>query len=175
MTERSLLDERNIEFDGLAIVLLLCAFVGVAALTVWVVGSAAQTFDAGVFAAGVAVGAAVIAAWIMGYPRYAALPAIALVLLLAMRVMSAFFDMDGALLREASGTPVSRLYVAMGLYVGGLGVAFLAFLVFGFLGPLAGAILAFRRREAHARRTLALHAVMTFLALALVFFPRGPV
>jgi hypothetical protein len=173
MGERSLLDDRHIEYDDLAVVLFVCAFLGIAALTVWVIGSAAQTFEAPVFVAGALVGAAVIGAWIAGYPRRAAIPAMALVLLIAMLVMPVFFDMDGALLREAAGAPVSRIYVVMGLYVGGLGVAFLAFLVFGFFGPLAGAVLALRRHEKHARETLALHGVLTFVALVLVFFPRA--
>ena len=173
MAERSLLDERHIEFDDLAVVLFICAFFGIGALTVWVVGSAAQTFAAPVFVAGALVGAAVIGAWIVGYPRRAAIPAMALVMLVAMLVMPAFFDMDGALLREAEGAPVSRVYIAMGLYVGGLGVMFLAFMVFGFLGPLVGAVLALRRREKHARETLMLHGALTFIALVLVFFPRA--
>jgi hypothetical protein len=172
MGERSLLDDRHIEYDDLAVVLFICAFIGIAALTVWIVGSAAQTYEAPVFVAGALVGAAVIGGWIVGYPRYAAIPAMALVMLLAMLAMPAFFDMDGALLREAEGAPASRVYVVMGLYVGGLGVAFLAFMVFGFLGPLAGAFLALRRREKYARQTLILHCALTFVALVLVFFPR---
>lgn len=173
MGERSLLDGRHIEYDDLAVVLLLCAFFGVGALTVWVVGSAAQTFGAPVFVAGALVGAAVIGAWIVGYPRRAAIPAMALAMLIAVLAMPAFFDMGGALLREAEGAPASRLYVVMGLYVGGLGVAFLAFMVFGFLGPLVGALLALRRREKGARETLMLHCALTLLALVLVFFPRA--
>jgi hypothetical protein len=173
MDERSLLDDRRIEYDDLAVALFICAFVGVAALTVWVVGSAAQTFAAPVFVAGALTGAAVVGAWILGYPRRTAIPAMALVALIAMLVMPAFFDMDGALLREGVGAPASRVYVAMGLYVGGLGVAFLAFLVFGFFGPLAGAVMAARRRDKHARETLVLHCALTFVALALVFFSRA--
>lgn len=173
MEKRSLLDDRHIEYDGLAVVLFICAFLGVAALTVWVVGSAAQTFAVPVFVAGALTGAAVVGAWILGYPRRAAIPAMALVVLIAMLAMPAFFNMNGALLREAAGAPASRVYVAMGLYVGGLGVAFLAFLVFGFFGPLAGAVLAMRRREKHARDTLLLQCALTFVALVLVFFPRA--
>jgi hypothetical protein len=135
-----------------------------------VIGSAAQTFDLTVFAASALVGAAVIAAWIAGYPRRAAIPAMALVMLIAMLAMPVFFNMDGVLLREAKGAPASRLYIIMGLYVGGLGVAFLAFLAFGFIGPLVSALLALRRGEKHARQTVMLHGVLTFSALALVFF-----
>src|SRR5262245_10943086 len=136
MGNRSLLDERHIEYDDLAVVLFILAFLGVAALTTWMVGSAAQTFAAPVFGAGALVGAAVIGAWIFGYPRRAAIPAMALAMLLATLLMPAFFDLSGMLLREAAGAPASRVYVAMGLYVGGLGVAFLGFMVFGFFGPL---------------------------------------
>ena len=170
--QRSLLDDRVIEFDGLAITLLLCAFIGVGALTVWVVGSAAQRFDAPVLAAGAAVGAAVTAAWVFGYPRRAAIPAMALAILSAMIALPVFFEMDGALLREASGAPISRLYVVMGLYIGGLGVFFLAFMVFGFFAPLAGAILALKRGEKQARKTLALQCGLLAVALALILFPR---
>jgi hypothetical protein len=169
---RSLLDDRVIEFDGLAITLLGCAFLGVGALTVWVVGNAAQRFDASIFAAGAMVGAAVTAAWIFGYPRRAAIPAMALAILAAMIALPAVFEMDGALLREAGGAPVSRLYVVMGLYIGGLGVFFLAFMVFGFFAPLTGAILALKRGEKQARKTLALHCVLLAAALTLILFPR---
>lgn len=162
-----------IEFDGLATTMLACLFLGVAALTVWLLGSAARTFDASVVVAGALVGAAVTGGWILGYPRRAAIPAIALAVLVAVLLLPVFFDLNGALLRESAGTPGSRLYVAMGLYVGGLGVFFLAFMVFGFFVPLAGAALAFRRREKGARETLVLHCALTAIALALVFFPRG--
>jgi hypothetical protein len=170
--QRPLLDDRAIEFDGLAIVLMACAFLGVGVLTVWVVGSAAQRFDAPVLVAGAAVSAAVMAAWIFGYPRRAAIPAMALAILAAMIALPAVFEMDGALLREAVGAPASRLYVVMGLYVGGLGVFFLAFMVFGFFAPLAGAILGLKRGEKQARETLALHCVLLAAALALILFPR---
>jgi hypothetical protein len=169
---RSLLDDRTIEFDGLAIALLASAFACVGALTAWLVGSAAQTFSPPVFMAGALVGAAVTGAWIVGYPRHAAMPAMALVLLIAMIVLPVFFRMDGALLREAAGTPPGHLYVAIGLYVGGLGVAFLSFMVFGFFAPLAGAWLRLRRGERGARSTLALHCALTAMALMLTFFPR---
>jgi hypothetical protein len=170
---RSVLEDRVIEFDGLAITLLLCGFAGIGALTVWLAGSAAQRFDAPMIAAGALVGAAVTGAWIFGYPRRAAIPAMALVMLVAMIALPAIFEMDGALLREAGDAPASRLYVAMGLYVGGLGVAFLAFTVFGFFGPLVGAVLALKRGEKQARETLALHCVLTAAALALILFPRA--
>jgi hypothetical protein len=170
---RSLLEDRVIEFDGLAITLLLCAFVGIGALTAWAAGSAAQRFDVAIVMAGAAVGAAVTGAWVFGYPRRAAIPAMALVILVAMIGLPAIFEMDGALLREAGNAPASRLYVAMGLYVGGLGVAFLAFMVFGFVGPLVGAALALKRGEKRSRETLALHCALTAAALALIFFPRA--
>jgi hypothetical protein len=170
---RSPLDDRTIEYDGLAVVLLASAFAGVAGLTVWLVGSAAQTFAPSAFVAGAIVGAAVVGAWIVGYPRHAAMPAMALVMLIVMIVMPIFFPMDGMLLREAAGTPPGHLYIAMGLYVGGLGVAFLAFMMFGFFAPLAGAWLRLRRREKGARNTLVLHCALTTTALVLAFFPRA--
>ena len=170
---RSLLDDRTIEYDGLAVVLLASAFASVGALTVWLVGSAAQTFAPSIFVAGAVVGAAVVGAWIVGYPRHAAMPAMALVMLIAMMMLPIFFSMDGALLREAAGAPPGHLYIAIGLYVGGLGVAFLAFMVFGFFAPLAGAWLRVRRGEQGARNTLALHCALTGTALVLAFFPRA--
>lgn len=169
---RPLLDERKIEFDGLAVTLFACAFAGVGILTAWIAGSAAQRFDVAILAAGAAVGAAVVVAWIFGYPRRAAIPAMSLVILIAMIALPALFQMDGALLREASGAPASRIYVVMGLYVGGLGLIFLAFVVFGFLGPLAGAALALKRGEKQARETLGLHCALTAAALALILIPR---
>ena len=170
---RTILDDRIIEFDGLAVTLLTCAFAGVAVLTVWLAGSAAQRFDLPILAASAAVGVAVTGAWIFGYPRRAVIPLMALAILVAMITLPAIFEMDGALLREAGNAPASRLYVAMGLYVGGLGVFFLAFMVFGFVAPLVGAILALRRGEKRARETLKLHCVLLAAALALILFPRG--
>ncbi len=172
MSERARdLEDRTIEYDGLAITMLALGFIFIAALTVWIAGNAAQRFDAPVFATAALVGTAVCAAWCFGYPRYAAIPAMALVILLAAITLPLVFDMNGALLREASGTPPSRIYVAMGLYVGGLGVGFLAFMVFGFLGPLAGAVLRLKRRETGARFSLILHVVITGLACAITLPP----
>jgi hypothetical protein len=173
MFDRSMLEERDIEYDGLAVVLFICSFVGIAALTAWMIGSAAQTFSPLVFVAGALVAAAVNGAWIFGYPRRAAIPAMSLVMLLSLLLVPAFFDVDGLLLREAEGAPSSVIHVAVGLYVGGLGIAFLAFMVFGFLGPLIGAVQGLLRGEKRARETLVIHCVLTFAALVLVFFPRA--
>lgn len=170
--DRRILDDRVIEYDGLAVVMLAAAFVGVSVVAGWMVSASAQVFDLRVVVASAVMGAAVIGAWIVGYPHRAAIPAVAIVILCAMIVLPIMFRMDGALLREGVGTPPGRLYVAMGLYIGGIGVAFLAFLVFGFFGPLAGAILGLRRGEKRARETLALHAALTAAAMALVFLPR---
>jgi hypothetical protein len=168
---RSILEERHIEFDGLAIIMIALAFAGVAAATVWLAGSSAQRFDAPVWLSGGAVGAAVIAAWIVGYPRRAAMPAMAMVVLLAILLLPRLFNMNGALLREATGTPVEHLYIAMGIYIAGLSLSLLALLVFGFFIPLCGAVLGLVRQEKHARETLVLHGVLTGLALLIVLFP----
>ncbi len=172
MSDRLPLDERSIEYDGLAIVLLAAAFLICGAGIASILSLATQTFDAGIVAAAGVVALAVLAAWIFGYPRRAAIPAIALVLLCAMEFLPVIFSMDGALMREAAGSPASRVYVVKGLYVGGLGVALLALLVFGFFCPLAGAVLGLRRREAKAREVLIVHALLTGGALALTLFPR---
>lgn len=168
---RSILEERHIEFDGLAIVMLALGFAGVAAATVWLAGSAAQRFDTPVWLAGGAVGAGMIAAWIVGYPRRAAMPGMAMVVLLATLLLPRLFNMNGALLREAAGAPAEHLYIAMSIYIAGLSVSLLALLVFGFLVPLCGAVLGLKRHEKHARETLVLHGVLTGLALLMVFFP----
>jgi hypothetical protein len=144
------LDPRHIEFDGLALTLFALTFVTVSVATAYVIASTAETMDALTVLASVLVAAGVIAAWIYGI---LALPFV--------------FDMNGALLREAAGAPASRVYVAMGLYVGGLGVLLLAFLVFGFLVPLAGSVLRVRRREDRSRETLMLHLKLCGAAIAL--------
>jgi len=162
---RSILEDRVIEYEGLAIA-------GIGAAAAWMISSSAQRFDAGVIVAGAVVGASVNGAWILGYPRRAAIPAMALAILIAMIALPMIFDMDGALLREATDTPASRVYVAMGLYIGGLGVVFLALIVFGFIGPLVGAYLGLKRGEKRARETLTLHCALTGAAIALIFLPR---
>lgn len=161
-----------IEYDGLAVVMLALACAGVGAVAAWMVSASSQRFDPSVGVAGLLVGAAVTGAWVLGYPRRAAIPAMALVVLVAMIALPMAFDMNGALLQEAENTPASRVYVAMGLYIGGLGVAFLGLVVFGFFGPLVGAWLGLKRGEKRARETLVLHCVLTGAALALTFFPR---
>lgn len=172
MTERrSEFEDRHIEFDGLAIVMLALGFAVVTVVAAWLAGSAAQRFDMPILAAGGAVGAGVIVAWIFGYPRRAAMPAMAMVVLVALLILPRIFNMNGALLREAAGTPVAHLYVAMGLYVAGLSFILLMLLVFGFLLPLVGAVLGLKRHEQGARETLMLHGVLTGLALVMVFFP----
>jgi len=168
---RSILEDRIIEYDGLAIVMFALAFAGLATAVALLVAGATQALDAKTIAAGAIVAAGVIGAWIAGYPRRAAIPMMSLVMLCAILILPAVFDMDGMLLREAAGTPVSHLYVAMGLYISGLGFAFLAFIVFGFFCPLAGALLAVRRGEPGARQTLMLHGVLCVIALALTLIP----
>jgi hypothetical protein len=105
--------------------------------------------------------------WVLGYPRRAAIPAMSFALVCAIAWLPFFFDMDGALLRDAAGVPASRLNVIAGFYIGGLGLVLLAFAVFGFLVPLAGALLALRRRLVGARSTVVLHIVLG-LSAALV-------
>lgn len=161
------LDPRHIEFDGLANIMFALAFLLVAGALALIIGNATQALDAPVIAAASLIAAGVIAAWIVGYPRYAAIPAMSLVLMCGLLILPLVFDMNGALLREATGTPVARLYIAIGLYIGGLGLVFLAFILFGFIGPLVGAMLRLKRGEPHARETLTLHLMLCGVAIAL--------
>jgi hypothetical protein len=157
---RSILENRSIEFDGLAIVILALGFAGVSGFVFWILSSATQSVDTSIWIASAFVGFGVIPAWIFGYPRHAAIPAVSFVFVLAIAILPYVFDLNGALLREAAGAPPSRVAIAAGLYVGGLGVVVLAFLIFGFIGPLVGAVLAYRRRELHAVSTLRLHIAL---------------
>lgn len=161
------LDPRHIEFDGLALALFAFAFCMIAGVTALLIGNAARSMDALTIVASALIAAGVIAAWIYGYPRHAAIPAMSFVFVCAILALPHVFDMNGALLREAAGAPASRVYIAMGLYVGGLGVLLLAFLVFGFIVPLVGAVLRVRRGEDRSRETLVLHLVLCGAAIAL--------
>lgn len=168
MDRRGIFVDRVIEYDSLAVVLMGISFVAVSALTSWLVAGAAQRADIAVIVAGAIVGAATIGAWIVGYERRAAIPAMALVFLIAIIALPMAFDMNGAFLQEVqAGGASRRVYVAMGVYIGGLGIAFLSLMLFGFFGPFVGAYLGLRRGEVRARETLALHGLLTGAALAL--------
>ena len=171
---RSILEDRSIEFDGLAIAMLALGFAGVSGFTFWILSSASQSVGVAVWIASALVGLGVISAWTFGYPRRAAIPAMSFVFVLAIALLPYVFDLNGALLREAAGAPPSRVYIAAGLYVGGLGIVVLAFLIFGFIGPLVGAILARRRREPHAASTLRLHIALGLGAVAILVGSRMP-
>jgi hypothetical protein len=172
LRDRSPIEERSLEFDGLAIWVLVSAFAAVAAATFWLIASAAQTSGPATYLASAIVGSAMIGAWIFGYPRRAAMPAMSFVLACALAWLPLAFPMDGALLRDAAGTPPSRLYLVIGFYVGGLGLIVLAFAIFGFLMPLASAILALRRNIPGSRATVLLHAALCAGALLVLVVTR---
>src|SRR5262245_19417763 len=157
---RSILEDRTIEFDGLAVAMLALGFVGVSGFVFWILSSASQSMGVPVWIASALIGLGVVIAWTFGYPRRAAIPAMSFIFVLAVAVLPYVFDLNGALLREAAGAPASRVAIAAGLYVGGLGVFVLAILVFGFIGPLAGAILALRRGAPAAAAALRLHIAL---------------
>lgn len=171
---RSVLEDRTIEFDGLAIAILALGFAGISGFAFWILSSAAQSLGVAVCIASPLVGLGVIGGWILGYPRRAAIPAMSFVLVLAIAILPYVFDLNGALLREAAGAPASRVVLAAGLYVGGLGVLVLAFLVFGFIGPLIGAVLAVRGRLPDATSTLRLHIALGLGAVAVLVASRLP-
>jgi hypothetical protein len=157
---RSILEDRTIEFDGLAIAILALGFAGVSGGAFWILSSASQSMDVVVWIASALVGLGTIVAWIFGYPRHAAIPSMSFIFVLAVALLPYAFALNGALLREAESAPISRVYVAAGLHVGGLGIVALAFLIFGFLGPLVGAILALRRGVPGAALALRLHIAL---------------
>jgi len=162
---------RPLEIDGLALTLLILAFVGVTATCWWLLSQASQADLAPVLTASLIIGAATIAAWLYGYPRRVLGASLALVALAALVYLPRLFVVDGVLLRETSGVPPSRLVTVIGLNVGGLGVAFLAFLIAGFAGPLWGTIVALRRHLPGASRTLTLQLKLILAAFILAAFP----
>jgi hypothetical protein len=170
---RSILEDRTIEFDGLAIAILALGFAGISAFVFWILSSATQSTGAPVWIASALVGFGVIIAWIFGYPRHAAVPAMSFVVL-AIALLPHIFNLNGALLREAAGAPASRVAIAAGLYVGGLGLVVLGLLIFGFIGPLIGAILAHRRGVPAAASSLRLHIALGLGAVAILVASRVP-
>ncbi|MDP3739211.1 MAG: hypothetical protein Q8R02_17605 [Hyphomonadaceae bacterium] len=162
---------RPLEIDGLALILLVLAFVGVSAACWWLLSQASQADLAPVLAASIVIGSATISAWLYGYPRRVLGASLALVALAALVYLPRLFVVDGVLLRESTGVPPSRLVTVIGLNVGGLGIAFLAFLVAGFAGPLWGTIVALRQRLPGASRTLTLQLKLILSAIILAAFP----
>jgi hypothetical protein len=167
MSRQQPFDDRHIEYDALAFVMLGLLFVAASAVATAVIGSAAQGIGPAVVAAGMGVGAAVITAWVFGYPRHAACPSIALALMLAAVVVPRLIRLDGVLLAEAADAPAARVQVIAGLYVGGLALLLLAFLVVGFIAPFIGALLRLRRGEPGARGTVRLHVLLFAAACVL--------
>jgi hypothetical protein len=170
--DRSLVEERSLEFDGLAIWVLVSAFAGVAAATFWLIASATQTSSLATYLTSALVALAIIAAWILGYPRRAAIPAMSFVFVCAIAWLPLLFEMDGALLRDAAGTPPSHLYLVIGFYVGGLGLVVLAFAIFGFFIPFVGAFLALRRNVPGSRTAVLLHTALCAGALLILVVTR---
>lgn len=165
---RPLVDDRHIEFDMLAIVMLGVGFVIASAAAFAVIGNAAGDYPPGVMVVSAFVGMAVTGAWIFGYPRHATGPSISLVLMIATIVVPRVMNLGHALVPEAANIPPAHLSVISGLYVSGLALLLLAFLVCGFVGPLIGAVLRLRRGEAGARKALMLQVGLFGAACALV-------
>ncbi len=166
------LEDRVIEFDGLAITVLILAFIGVSAAAFWIISAAAQNTGALTYIVSALIGLGIALAWIVGYPRRSAMPAMALVIVCALAWLPYIFRLDGALLRDSGGTPVSHLYLVAGLYVGGVGLVLLALSLVGFIAPLIGAILAVRQGRPGAHKVLALHVSLLIASVAILTFSR---
>ncbi len=165
---RSLIDDRRIEFDALAIVMLGLGFLLTSTVSAVLVSNASGHLDLSAMIAGAGVGAAVIVAWIFGYPRHATAPSISLALMAALIVIPRVIHLGNALLPEADALPAVHRVMIGGLYAGGLMLALIAFMVCGFIGPTVGAYLRTKRREDGAREGLVLHAGLFGAACALV-------
>lgn len=138
-------------------------------LIVWSISSE----GAGVVPFAVALGVGVAAAWMFGYPRRATAPAIATVVLIAIAVLPHVFGIEGVFLQEADGVPQSRLVLVAGLYAGGLGLLVLGFVIAGFVGPLIGAVRAWRRGLVGGAEVCALHLMLVALGLGAIFIGRA--
>jgi hypothetical protein len=164
---QSSMTDRSIEYDSLALVMFALGFLAVFACVAGLTATWSPV-SPGLFVAAALVGLGAVAGWIIGYPRYAALPCIGLVLLAATIVLPRLFPAGGALMPDLGATNGVRFHVIRGLYVGGLGVAVLGFLVACFIGPLIGASLRALRREKQARTTLLIHLALTAAAFAFI-------
>jgi hypothetical protein len=162
---------RELEIDGLVIVLTAIAFAAIAGLLYFALSYASGAGPAPVAIASLIVAAAIVLAWLASYPHRATMIAVSLVILATIIYLPRIFVMDGLLLREASGLDGSRLRVAMGLNVGGVFIAFLGLLIFGFILPLVMSVFAARRRAPGSALTLDIHVRGLLVGVILVLFP----
>src|SRR5690348_8443351 len=123
---------REFEPDGVVLTLAALAFAALAALLYFALAYASGAGPVPVGIASIIIAALLVGSWLLAYPHRATAVAVALVLLAAIIYLPRIFVMDGLLLREASGMSGSRLRVAIGLNLGGVFIAFLALIVFGF-------------------------------------------
>ena len=147
------------------------AFAVIAGLLYFALSYASGAGMAPVAIASAIISAAFVLAWLASYPHRATMIAISLVILATVIYLPRIFVMDGLLLREASGLSGSRLRVAIGLNVGGVFIAFLGLLVFGFILPLIMSALAARRGAPGSALTLDIHVRGLLVGIILVLFP----
>jgi hypothetical protein len=162
---------RELDIDGLVVVVASIAFAAIGGVLYLGLSYASGAGIAPVAIASAIVSAAIVLAWLAAYPHQATAVAVSLVLLAAIIYLPRIFVMDGLLLREAGGMPESRLRVAISLNVGGVFVAFLALIVFGFLLPLVMSVLAVRRGLPGSVRRLDIHVRGLLGGIILVLFP----
>jgi hypothetical protein len=118
--------------------------------------------------------ALIVGAALAGYPWRCSLPAAALVAFIAAILLPRAFVIDAVLLRDAAGLPPMRLHLAIGLSIGGVAMAFFAFLVVGFLAPLVAAIIAWRRQLPGAVTTLVIKSLLVAAAIGVAAAPLTP-
>jgi hypothetical protein len=118
---------------------------------------------------------AAILAWFLTHRQRAGTTAVSLVVLIALLTIPRLFVVDGLLLADGKGLSSSHLAVIAGLDVGAVALAFLAFFVVGFVTPLIGASLEFRRGHAGSRETLAVHGALFGVAALLIGLSTLPI
>jgi hypothetical protein len=139
-------------------------FAAVANGTAFVIGIGAGGINTAVILAAICIGAFVVAAWVVGYPRQATAPFIGVVVIVAAELVPRVIQIQNVLLPEAAELPTSRKYVVGGLYIGGVAMLLLAFMICAFAGPAISAYFRFRRREDGAVATLRLHGALFAIA-----------
>jgi hypothetical protein len=162
---------RELEIDGLVVVLAASAFAAIAGLLYFALSYASGAGMTPVAIASAIVAAAIVLAWLASYPHRATMIAVSLVLLATIIYLPRIFVMDGLLLREAGALAGSRLRVAIGLNIGGVFIAFLALVIFGFILPLVMSALAARRGAPGSALTLDIHIRGLLIGIILVLFP----
>lgn len=165
---RSPYTDRELELDGLALLLLALAGAGVTAAAAGLVQSIAPESGPAGLAAALLMAGGTVLGWIFGYPWRAALPAMASVFVCGFAVLPLVFQLQPPFLTDAAGVPPSRLHLIAGLHVGATGLAVLAFCLFGFLIPLTGAVRARLRRAPSSSVTLAIHLGLIAMAAAIL-------